>query len=340
MSIRTDAHSRIIAATATLLLTASLAAGCTSPTHRATGSTASASSPAPVSVAASGGPSAAASPASATSAAAASSAVTSSGPAENRVVTPDVRAQLLAGFLRKHGFAADQISGTRPGSVYYAYVASTNTYWAAATFVASSTATEQTGVNMQDGGAEATFTRVGTGAWDVHIHDGLWPCPGDLPASVLAVWHLTIVEGCAVAPEGSPGAYRGPPTIALPDGQYFGYVLSETFDGDHGSMGFDPETWDADPTPADNVYAFSTVPFDTSAVTEYSVGNDAASSHVVTGHMDAAFFQLMRDATSALTSTPGLGYVVTVHAGAATSIQQISALTPAPPDRKFTEPKP
>ena len=105
----------------------------------------------------------------------------------------------LLGYLAKQGFAADQIAGTRPGSVYYAYVPSTNTYWAAAAFAASPTATEQTGVNMQDGGAEATFTRVGNGPWDVRIHALLWPCPGDLPASVLAVWHLTIVEGCTVA---------------------------------------------------------------------------------------------------------------------------------------------
>ncbi len=247
---------------------------------------------------------------------------------------------MLAGFLRKHGFAADQIVGTIPGSVYYAYIPSTDTYWAEASFVATSTATEQTRVNMQDGGAEATFTRIGTGAWDVHIHDSLWPCPGDLPASVLAVWHLTLVEGCAVAQESSPDTSHGAPTIPLSDGRYFGLVLSETFDGDHGSIGIDPLTWDAEPFPADNVYAFSMLTFDTSTVTEYSVGNDAASSHVVTGHMDAAFIQLMRDATSPLTSTPGLGYIVTVHAGAATSIQQISALTPAPADRKFTEPKP
>lgn len=207
VSIRTDARSRIITTTGALLLTVSLAAGCTSPTHSATGSTPSASratgSTPAASSTASVAASASASPSAATSATPSPSAAASSAAAENRVVTADIRAQLLAGFLPKHGFAADQIAGTSPGSVYYAYVPSTNTYWAAATFVASSMATEQTGVNMQDGGAEATFTRFGTGAWDVHIHDSLWPCAGDLPASVLAVWHLTIVEGCEVT---SPSA--------------------------------------------------------------------------------------------------------------------------------------
>ena len=120
-----------------------------------------------------------------------------SGGAQNLIVPADVRAQILAGYLAKQGFAADQIGGTAPGSVYYAYVPSTNTYWAAATFVASASATEQTKVTLQDEGSAATFTRVGTGPWDVRLHPLLWPCPGDLPASVLAAWQLTIVEGCA-----------------------------------------------------------------------------------------------------------------------------------------------
>ena len=54
-------------------------------------------------------------------------------------------------------------------------------------------------VTLQDEGAAATFTRVGTGPWAVRLHPLLWPCPGDLPAGVLAVWRLTIVEGCAAA---------------------------------------------------------------------------------------------------------------------------------------------
>jgi hypothetical protein len=200
VSIRADARDRITSTTLVVGLTVTLAAGCTSSTHRATGSTpaasrATGSTPA-VSSTASVAASASASSAAASPANAAPSAATSSGAAQNRVVSTDVRAQLLAAYVAKQGFAADQIGGTLPGSVYYAYVPSTNTYWAAATFVGSGTATEQTMVTLQDEGAEATFIRIGTGPWDVHIHALLWPCPGDLPVAVLAAWHLAIVEGC------------------------------------------------------------------------------------------------------------------------------------------------
>lgn len=263
--------------------------------------------------------------------------------AENRVVTADVRAQLLAGFLRKHGFAADQIAGTSPGSVFYAYVSSTNTYWAA-TFVASSTATEQTGVNMQDGGAEATFTRIGTGAWDVRIHDSLWPCPGDLPASVLAVWHLTIVEGRTVAQAISPDndkTSKDATFISLPNGRYFGTILYADLDyGGQGSLVFDPVTWKGAVVPTDAVHALSNLTIDTSAEADYSVGNDAASSHVVMGHIDASFINLIAAAAKVFAGNPALGYIVSVKAGAATSIQQVSTLTPAPADPIFSEPTP
>src|SRR5207237_7018301 len=179
-------------------------------------------------------------------------------------------------------------------------VASTNTYWAAATFMASSTATEQTGVNMQDGGAEATFTRVGNGPWEVRIHDSLWPCPGDLPANVLTIWHLSIVDGCEVAQAVSPDEEKmtaGATFISLPDGTYFGTILYADLDyGGQGSLVFDPVTWSGEAAPTDAVGALSNLTIDASTDVEYSVGSSAASSHVVGAHLDPVFINLVGNA--------------------------------------------
>ena len=103
---------------------------------------------------------------------------------------------------------------------------------------------------------------------------------------------------------------------------------------------FNPVTWNGTAAPVDAVHALSILTIDTSAEADYSVGNDAASSHVVMGHLDATFVDRIGTAAKSFAGNPALGYIVTVQAGAATSIQQVSALTPAPADPLFSEPKP
>jgi hypothetical protein len=104
---------------------------------------------------------------------------------------------LLAAYLAHSGLAADQVVGTAPGSVYYAYLPSTQTYWAMAGFVPSSTASMQTQVSMQDEGCCGIFTQsAGAASWTyVSSYLGA-PCPGAAPPEVLAVWNLQPGADC------------------------------------------------------------------------------------------------------------------------------------------------
>ena len=104
-----------------------------------------------------------------------------------------MRADLTAVYVAYMHMPATDIAGTVAGSVYYAYVPATDTYWAVASFVPTSTAAEQTLVNLQDGGDMGVFTRVGTGAWQMRSNGGIpFPCPGLLPADVSSLWGMTI----------------------------------------------------------------------------------------------------------------------------------------------------
>jgi hypothetical protein len=117
--------------------------------------------------------------------------------AKNLTATAAVKNGLLAAYLAHSGLAADQVGGTAPGSVYYAYLPSSQTYWAAAGFVPSSTATMQTQVSMQDDGCCGIFTQAsGAASWTFAGSYLGAPCPGTVPLQVLTVWNLPPGADC------------------------------------------------------------------------------------------------------------------------------------------------
>jgi hypothetical protein len=98
------------------------------------------------------------------------------------------------------GISLSDVAGAGPtaGSVYYAYDPSTDTYWALATFAASSTASMNAQVGFQDGGGTGMFKKAGaTGAWQATR--GSFPeiC-GEVtyfPAAVLTAWSISKPAG-------------------------------------------------------------------------------------------------------------------------------------------------
>ena len=127
-----------------------------------------------------------------------STSTTTANGARNLVASPTIKSGLLAAYLAHSGLAADQVVGTAPGSVYYAYLPSTQTYWAMAGFVPSSTASMQTQVSMQDEGCCGVFTQSsGAVSWTyVSSYLGA-PCPGAVPPEVIAVWNLQPGTNCS-----------------------------------------------------------------------------------------------------------------------------------------------
>jgi hypothetical protein len=132
-----------------------------------------------------------------------STSTTTANGARNLVASPAIKSGLLAAYLAHSGLAADQVVGTAPGSVYYAYLPSTQTYWAMAGFVPSSTASMQTQVSMQDEGCCGIFTQSSGAASWTYVSSYLGsPCPGAVPPDVIAVWKLQPGADC-------PGASGG-----------------------------------------------------------------------------------------------------------------------------------
>jgi hypothetical protein len=81
--------------------------------------------------------------------------------------------------------------------VYYALVPSTNTYWAIASFIPTSMASQQTQVGMQDDGCCGIFTQTSGGQWMFTASYLGAPCPGQVPADLMTLWHLTSPGDCA-----------------------------------------------------------------------------------------------------------------------------------------------
>ncbi len=124
--------------------------------------------------------------------------------AQNLPVKSGLFAQLVRAWTSAQHLSAADVTGTKPGSVYYALVPSTNTYWAYADFTpsADAIAKSRTAVNggplvqFQDG--PWIFSRRGGGAWTlVTDTGGFGPCPGQVPASVFAVWALPHPAACS-----------------------------------------------------------------------------------------------------------------------------------------------
>jgi hypothetical protein len=143
-------------------------------------------------------PSEATSPSSAPASAAPSATIATSQEPANLVASATVQQELLAAFIafrsdaaNTPGFAAtapSAVAGISPGTLYYAYDPSAGSYWAVATFSATTAASQRLAyVGFQDGGAEAVFTKSASGSWLV---ESVGLCLAGLPVGVAAMWGL------------------------------------------------------------------------------------------------------------------------------------------------------
>ena len=111
----------------------------------------------------------------------------------NLVVTGEIRSELTAAGAALNSLPASAYTGLRPGETYYAYDATTQTYWASAGLVPSASSM-QAQVSTQDDGAYLLFSRPAGGTWKAHAvglagtPEGS-PCPIAVPAAVLQLWH-------------------------------------------------------------------------------------------------------------------------------------------------------
>ena len=127
-----------------------------------------------------------------------SSSTTASG-VQNLVATAADKSALTAAFVTYKQVPGQDIAGTDPGTVYFAYVPSTGTYWALASFLPTSSASQQTLVGLQDGGRTGIFTRASGGSWTM-VSVGSAPfCPSRtaIPEPVRAAWGLNDPAACA-----------------------------------------------------------------------------------------------------------------------------------------------
>ena len=132
-----------------------------------------------------------------TSASAATTATT--GPtttlpaASDLVVTSAIRSQLVAAGAALDSLPASAFTGLRPGETYYAYDAVTQTYWAGAGLLPSSSSTRAQ-VATQDDGAYLLFTQPRGGAWKGYAVGVAGPpegsaCPVMVPSAILSLWN-------------------------------------------------------------------------------------------------------------------------------------------------------
>jgi hypothetical protein len=129
----------------------------------------------------------------------ATSTSTTSGAAQNLVATAAIKSALTAVYVAHSGLPAAEVAGTAPNSVYYAFVPSTNTYWAISGFVPAANASLNTQVAMQDDGCCGIFNMTSGGAWTFVSGYLGEPCGGQIPAALEELWNLTPPGDCAPA---------------------------------------------------------------------------------------------------------------------------------------------
>lgn len=83
----------------------------------------------------------------------------------NLTLTDPVRGQLVAAYVAALHYSPAWITGTKPGSVYYAYDTRTHAYLAWAGFIPSPTAPPQVSLGMQDGGYRTAFRQLPGQPW-------------------------------------------------------------------------------------------------------------------------------------------------------------------------------
>jgi hypothetical protein len=117
----------------------------------------------------------------------------------NLAISNTLRAELTAAFVALWRISPSDVAGTLPGSVYYAYDPTTDTYWALADFAPSVTAPQRVLVGFQDGGSLGFYTKVGSGPWQVQTGGAPPRCTEErfFPRAVLTAWSLpTDTAGC------------------------------------------------------------------------------------------------------------------------------------------------
>lgn len=120
---------------------------------------------------------------------------TNAGDPQNLVVSDQIRTQLLSAFRTAKG---SHLVGPRRGTVYFAYLPATDTYWAMADFDLGPGATYEDQVNIQDGGNTGFFQHKTGHDWSTQVGDSPLPCPVHLPIPVLTLWGFSTAaeSGC------------------------------------------------------------------------------------------------------------------------------------------------
>ena len=112
--------------------------------------------------------------------------------ASDLAVTDAIRSQLVAAGAALNSLPTSDYTGLRPGETYYAYDASTQTYWAGAGLMPSSSSTPAQ-IAAQDDGAYLLFDRPQGGTWTAYdaglagTPDG-GACPVSVPVVILDLW--------------------------------------------------------------------------------------------------------------------------------------------------------
>jgi hypothetical protein len=129
---------------------------------------------------------------SASSSTASPRASASASAVQNLVISAAVRSELIDAFAVIRRMPPSYVTGTNPGSVYYAYVPATDTYWAWASFALSTTAVKADPTACEDGGCIGLFKEVGTGGWQGQLGGIPVICAevAFYPKAVLATWSM------------------------------------------------------------------------------------------------------------------------------------------------------
>jgi hypothetical protein len=114
---------------------------------------------------------------------------------QNLAISAAGKSDLTAAYVASKGISVSDISGggPMPGSVYYAYDPSTDTYWALADFQPSSTASQNAQVGFQDGGSYGMYRKAGSSSWQVQ-QPGFPPICEEVkffPQAVLMAWSIS-----------------------------------------------------------------------------------------------------------------------------------------------------
>jgi hypothetical protein len=114
---------------------------------------------------------------------------------QNLAVSTAVRSELLTAFAAVKNIPVSDVAGSTPGSLYYAYVPATETYWAMASYEPARAVPLTVQVSFQDGGETGLFKKVGSGSWQAET-GGAPPFCAEIsyfPQAVLTTWSLPTI---------------------------------------------------------------------------------------------------------------------------------------------------